>query len=109
MFLDIHIALNNRPLTYWEDDVQLQYLCSRLMILGKANYLLELPSAEIEDGDTRKRAKYLKNCKEALWRRWRNEYMRALRESHDLRHNGKSGKLRGDVVLIKGEEKNRGT
>ena len=35
--------------------------------------------------------------------------MRALRKRHDLRHHGKSGKLReGDVVLIKGEEKNRG-
>ncbi|XP_028404086.1 uncharacterized protein LOC114526758 [Dendronephthya gigantea] len=109
VLLDIQIALNNRPLTYCEDNVQLPVLTPNLMILGKANYLLELPSAEIEDGDMRKRAKYLKKCKEALWRRWRNEYMRALRESHDLRHNGKSRNLQGDVVLIKGEGKNRGT
>ena len=35
--------------------------------------------------------------------------MRALRERHDLQHHGKGGKIReGDVVLIKGEEKNRG-
>ena len=35
--------------------------------------------------------------------------MRALRERHDLRHHGKSARLQeGDVVLIKGDEKNRG-
>ena len=35
--------------------------------------------------------------------------MRALREKHDLRHHGKSARLQeGDVVLIKGNEKNRG-
>lgn len=34
--------------------------------------------------------------------------MRALREKHDLRHKGKRMQLKeGDVVLIKGEEKNR--
>ena len=109
ILLDTQITLNNRPLTYCEDDLQLPVLTPNMMILGKANYLLELPSTEIEDIDLRKRAKYLVKCKEALWRRWRNEYMRALRERHDLRHHGKTGKLKeGDVVLIKGEEKNRG-
>ena len=69
VLLKIQIALNNRPLTYSEDGVQLPVLTPNLMIPGKANYLLELPSAEIEDGDLRKRAKYLEKCKEALWRR----------------------------------------
>ena len=109
VLLDIQIVLNNRPLTYCEDDVQLPVLTPNLMILGKANYLLELLSEDVEKGDLRKRAKYLKQCKDALWRRWRNEYMRALRERHDLRHHGKTAKIQqGDVVLIKGDEKNRG-
>ena len=35
--------------------------------------------------------------------------MRALRARHDLRHKGKCARLKeGDVVLIKGDEKNRG-
>ena len=107
--MDIQIVLNNRPLTYCEDDVQLPVLTPNLLILGKANYLLELPTEEIEEDDLRRRAKHLKKCKDALWRRWRNEYMRSLRERHDLRHNGKSARLQeGDVVLIKGDEKNRG-
>ena len=109
VLLDIQIVLNNRPLTYCEDDVQLPVLTPNLLILGKANYLLELPTEEIEEDDLRRRAKHLKKCKDALWRRWRNEYMRSLRERHDLRHHGKSARLQeGDVVLIKGDEKNRG-
>ena len=35
--------------------------------------------------------------------------MRALRERHNLTHDGKEKELRrGDVMLIKGDEKNRG-
>jgi hypothetical protein len=80
VLLDIQIVLNNHPLTYCEDDVKLPVLTPNLLILGKANYLLELPSEEIEEDDLRRRAKHLKKCKDALWRRWRNEYTRALRE-----------------------------
>ena len=66
VLLDIQTELNNRPLTHCEDDVQLHVLTPNLMISGKANYLLELPSAEIKDGGLQKRAKYLEKCKEAL-------------------------------------------
>jgi hypothetical protein len=79
-----------------------------MMIFGKANYLMELSPEDIEERDLRKRAKYLKKCKDALWQRWRREYMRALRERHNLTHDGKERELRkGDVMLIKGDEKNR--
>ena len=43
-----------------------------------------MPTKEIEEGNLRKRAKYLNTCKDALWHR-RNEYVRALCEGHDLR------------------------
>ena len=109
VLLDVQIVLNNRPLTYCEDDVQLPVLTPNIMIFGKANYLLELPHSEIKEKDLRKRAKYLAKCKESLWRRWRNEYLRALRERHNLQYDGKQRHLKeGDMVLIKGEEKNRG-
>ncbi|XP_028394878.1 uncharacterized protein LOC114519022 [Dendronephthya gigantea] len=109
VMLDIQIILNNRPLTYCEDDIQLPVLTPNMMIFGKANYLMELSPEHIEERDLRKRAKYLQKCKDALWQRWRAEYMRALRERHNLTHNVKERELkRGDVVLIKGEEKNRG-
>jgi hypothetical protein len=107
--LDIQLVLNNRPLSYCEDDIQLPMLTPNMMIFGKANCLMELSPEDIEERDLRKRAKYLNKCKDALWRRWKREYMRALRERHNLTHDGKEKELRrGDVMLIKGDEKNRG-
>ena len=57
----------------------------------------------------RKRAKYIERCKDMAWQRWTTEYLKALRENHDLRHKNTEIKIAvGDVVLIKGDEKNRG-
>ena len=106
--LDIQIVLNNRPLTYCEDDIEMPLLTPNLMIFGKPNYLLNEDPSDIEPGDLRKRAKYIMKCKEMLWKRWYAEYLKALRERHNNAHSGKRADLRvGDVVLIKGNEKNR--
>jgi hypothetical protein len=63
VMLDIQLVLNNRPLSYCEDDIQLSVLTPNMMIFGKANYLMELSPEDIEERDLRKRAKYLKKCK----------------------------------------------
>lgn len=43
-----------------------------------------------------------------MWRRWTTEYLRALRERHQLEHNTKYNSLSvGDVVIIKSQERNR--
>ena len=44
-----------------------------------------------------------------MWRRWTNEYLRALRECHRrLKHKSKDHHITvGDVVLIKSTERNR--
>ena len=48
-----------------------------------------------------------KRCKEALWKKWKHEYLVALREKHNLKNKDKTFKINvGDVVLIKGEEGN---
>ena len=63
----------------------------------------------IEERDLKKRAKYLLECKNKLWRRWKKEYLVALRERHNMTH--KTSKFQpkaGDVVLLKSENKNRG-
>ena len=40
--------------------------------------------------------------------KWTNEYMRALRERHKLKHKSKDNNIVvGDVVLIKSEDRNR--
>ena len=71
--------------------------------------LSDLVPHHIDDPDLRRRAKHLRKCKEALWKRWSSEYLRSLRERHNLKHRGKSCSLAvGDVVILKREEKNRG-
>ena len=47
-------------------------------------------------------------CRENVWKRWQNEYIRSLRERHNLIHKDNTGQIKvGQVVIIKGEERNR--
>ena len=79
------------------------------MMFGQPNLLPEEPVELITEKDMRKCARYLKRCKDALWSRWTGEYLRALRERHVMKNNKSEVKLKaGDVVLIKGKERNRG-
>ena len=80
VLLDCEIALNNRPLSYVEDDVQLPILTPNVMMFGQPNLLSEEPVELITEKDMRKRARYLKRCKDALSSRWTGEYLRALRK-----------------------------
>ena len=64
---------------------------------------------DIEIQDLRKREKCLRRCKNMLLRRLRSEYLNALRERHNTIHKVKELEVKpGGVVMIKGEEKNRG-
>ena len=108
VLLDVEIALNNRPLSYVDDDVEMPILTPNIMLFGQPNHVPDHDADEIDELDLRKRAKFLRKCKEAIWSRWRNEYLRGLREKHDLTHHRKSNAIKvGDVVIIKGDEKNR--
>ena len=43
-----------------------------------------------------------------MWNRWTSEYVRALRERHNLKYSDKTAILdKGDVVIIRGDDKNR--
>ena len=109
VILDVEITLNNRPLTYLEDDVQLPTLTPHAMMFGQPNQLPEDDPDAIESKDLRKRARYLRRCKDVMWTRWTEEYIRSLRERHNLNHKkGKALIKTGDVVLIQSDERNRG-
>ena len=109
ILLDIQIILNNRPLSYCEDDIQLPILTPNAMVYGKTMYVLEEDLHNIESLDLRKRERYIRCCKEMLWKRFNTEYLKALRERHNMIHKAKDMNIKqGDVVMIKGEEKNRG-
>lgn len=80
VLLEVEITLNNRPLCYVEDDVALPTITVNLMMFPQSNILPELPPHHIDDANLRRRAKHLRQCKDALWKRWSSEYLRNLRE-----------------------------
>ena len=100
--------MNNRPLCYQEEHVQLPTLTPNTMLFLKSNILHDLQPYHLEERDLRKRAKFLQKTKDAMWNRWTGEYLRALRERHPLKHGDKRCSLAiGDVVIIKSSERNR--
>lgn len=109
VLLDVEITLNNRPLSYLEDDPQLPVLTPSSMLFVNSNVLPELQPHHIEKADLRKRARHMLKCKEAVWRRWSKEYLRSLREKHrgQATTQGNAPAI-GDVVIVQAEERNRG-
>ena len=75
VILDVEVALNNRPLSYVEDDLQFPVLTPNVMMFGKDNLLPTKDPNQIVDRDLRKRARYLERCKQVLWNRWHAEYI----------------------------------
>ena len=109
VLLDVEVCLNGRPLSYVEDDVEFPILTPNTFMFHQTNAIPELQPHHCEEMDLRKRAKYLRKCKDVMWKRWSQEYLRGLRERHDLTHKDKQSKLSiGDVVIIKSDDKNRG-
>ena len=54
LLLDVEIAVNNRPLSYVEEDVQFPFLTPNLMMYEQSNILPETVVADIEDTELRK-------------------------------------------------------
>ena len=109
VLLDIELTLNNRPLIYVEDNVQLPVLTPNTFLHEMNVVNLEEASDKIDEYELRKRSSYLQKRKEKTWTRWRSTYLKALCEQHNLKHKSHDIPIsKGDVVLIKDEEKNRG-
>ena len=91
VLLDIEIILNNRPLTYIEEEIDYPILTPNSLILGRD---VNFPAAphESESETIKKRHKYIKRCKEAIWKRWKHVYLVALREKHNLKKKTKLSK-----------------
>ncbi len=66
VMLDVEITLNNRPLSYIDDDVQMPLLTPNTMLLSQQNALLEADVDRIKEKDLRKRAKYMQKCRDHL-------------------------------------------
>ena len=106
VIIDIEKNLNNRPLTYLESDGgEEQVLTPNMLMWGQNAHPLEEDEDEDEISALNKR---LKETKNHAWRRWRHEYIHSLLESHRI--NRKTAKVPeiGEIVLVVGDEKNRG-
>ena len=75
------------------------------------SHSIRVPENEFDDDDTNllKCQGFMKQCKQAAWNRCKNDYLRALRERHDMKHKSPKKELKeGNIVIIKSDEKNRG-
>ena len=109
VMVDIEIQIYRRPLTYVEDDLELPTLTPASFLHQRTCQLPEEEPWRIDERKLKKRAKYLIECKNKLWRRWRKQYLIALRERHNVSH--KQAKFQpkiGDLVIVQSESKNRG-
>lgn len=106
--LDVEVSLNNRPLSYVEDDIQLPLLTPNSMLNLNPTDLPNLEAHHISDKELRKRTRYLGRCKEMIWNRWSKEYVHSLREQH-RQAGGEQTQFPkvGDVVIISEDSKNR--
>ena len=101
----MEIAVNSRALSYAEEDVEQPLLTPNSILFQRSNQMPELEAHHLKDVDLRKPARYLRKCKQALWSRWSNEYMRGLRERHKMKHDGKLTHLtKGEVVIVKDDD-----
>ena len=62
--LDIETTLNNRPLGYVEDDIQMPILTPHAMIVGRPNLISEGTELEGDEVTLRKRAEYVQRCED---------------------------------------------
>ena len=110
VILDIEIALNNRPLTYLEDDIELPTLTPNSFLQVNPTHIPEEEAHHIADKDLRRRARFLQRCKQTVWNRWSREYVRWLREQH--RQTGNKNVVHpkiGEVVIVREENLPRNT
>ena len=63
VLLDIKITFNNHPLNYLDDDIQFPVLTPNTLAFVEKTFNLE-EDIKMLKGDLRKRAKYVKKCKD---------------------------------------------
>ena len=84
VILEAESILNNRPLTYLEDETELPTLTPN-MILHGTNIVVPSdntdPDPEFNSVTPTKLLRQIQSCKEHLWKRWHQEYLLALRKT----------------------------
>ena len=108
--LDIELTMNERPLTYVEDDPQLTILTPNSFLHTKPQMSIETPPYLASSSALKKQLKLLRETKDALWQRWTKEYLTSLRERHKAQADpNHSYPGVGDIVIVSNDDKNRNT
>ena len=108
VIMDVERNLNNRPLTYVETEGgEEEVLTPNVILWGRDAY----PVEDIENSEAEKLTKMSKRLEDAkahVWKRWKREYVHSLMESHRLNKETATTPKVGEIVLVVGDEKNRG-
>ena len=106
--INIEKHLNNRPLTYVESsEGELQVLTPNVIMWGQNAY--EITDIEVDEKEVIKLYRRLNNAREHAWRRWKREYVHSLMEADRVSRGNKAPVPEiGEIVLVVGEERNRG-
>ena len=106
--LGVEVNLNNRPLTYIEEDLQYSALTPNSMIFRRDVKLPDDSPEEKEVSDNWKKwQRYVYKCKEAAWKWWVHKYLLTLPDRHNLSYKEEPVKINiNDVLMIKGDVKN---
>ena len=96
--LDIEVTLNNRPLMHVEKDIQMPLLTPNTLQYGQP---LLVPEEDLDKDvpKMKRQQRYINKCKDAAWTRWKKEYLKALRERHNMLHQANEMQISlGDIL-----------
>ena len=107
VLVEIENTVNSRPLTYCDEEYDLQVLTPSHLLVGRRisalsdNVDIDLDIDEdANDYNLSKRFLYLTRKLGHFWKRWRNEYLLGLRETHKMQKNKSNDISKGDIVLV---------
>ena len=106
---EIENVLNNRPLTFVYNDDLVETLTPNKLLYGRnIETVVTNQNESIEEVDVTKRITYVRNIVDHFWSRWRNEYLRELREYNKVKNSKNAiNPSINDVVLIYDEKLKR--
>eukprot|EP00794_Sanderia_malayensis_P010622 gene10622-biopygen7761 len=107
--LDIEFSLNNQPLTYQGEEVDIGTLTPNHLMHGRRFKPIKEDKvfSDKEKTPARKRLKYLQTCKERHWKRVKKEYLSSLWEYHKITGGKTTSIAIGDIVLVQDDNQPR--
>ena len=78
------------------------------MLLGRETATLEEYPDEDDEGNWKRRQRFIPRCKDVPWKRCERHYLTILQERHNMIHKAKEFNINVEnIVMIKGNDKKR--